>query len=107
MIGNTFYLKGLFLNINTMIKIRKEPVSFNETGTDVISSRYIIEIPLSQDMIQDCFMYYAIDAPTENKRMLMEILGEEIDKIILQEAQETNTDLDWLKNKLAQVKVTI
>ena len=66
----------------------------------------IIEVPLSFEMMQDCFSYSAMDAPTEIKRMLMELLGETIDELILKE-RPAHVDENWLKNKLNQVKVTI
>jgi hypothetical protein len=55
-------------------------------------------------MIQDCYSYAAMDAPSEIKRMLMESLGDTIDEIILGKRPD-NVDEQWLRRKLIEVKV--
>jgi hypothetical protein len=86
-----------------MYKTRIEEDHFNENGS-LISSRIIIEVPLSHEMIQDCYSFYAMDAPSEIKRMLMESLGDTIDEIILGKRPD-NVDEQWLRRKLIEVKV--
>ena len=89
---------------DNMLKTRVEDNHFNgETGS-FISSRIIIEVPLSHEMIQDCYSYAPMDAPSEIKRMLMESLGDTIDEIILSKRPE-NIDEQWLRRKLIEVKV--
>ena len=86
-----------------MLKTRVENDHFNEDGS-LISSRIIIEVPLSHEMIQDCYSYVAMDAPSEIKRMLMESLGDTIDEIILGK-RPGNVDEQWLRRKLIEVKI--
>lgn len=86
-----------------MLKTRVENDHFNEDGSLVLS-RIIIEVPLPHEMIQDCYSFYAMDAPSEIKRMLMESLGDTIDEIILGKRPE-NIDEQWLRRKLIEVKV--
>lgn len=86
-----------------MLNTRVENDHFNEDGS-FTSSRIIIEVPLSHEMIQDCYSFYAMDAPSEIKRMLMESLGDTIDEIILGKRPE-NIDEQWLRRKLIEVKV--
>jgi len=88
---------------NNMLNTRVEDNHFNEDGS-LISSRIIIEVPLSHEMIQDCYSYAAMDAPSEIKRMLMEFLGDTIDEIILGKRPD-NVDEQWLRRKLIEVKV--
>jgi hypothetical protein len=90
-------------NVNNMLNIRVEDNHFNEDGS-LISSRIIIEVPLSHEMLQDCYSYAAMDAPSEIKRMLMECLGDTIDEIILGKRPD-NVDEQWLRRKLIEVKV--
>jgi hypothetical protein len=90
-------------NVNNMLNTRVEDNHFNEDGS-LISSRIIIEVPLSHEMIQDCYSFYAMDAPSEIKRMLMESLGDTIDEIILGKRPD-NVNEQWLKSKLAKVKI--
>jgi len=90
-------------NVNNMLKTRVEDNHFNEDGS-LISSRIIIEVPLSHEMIQDCYSYAAMDAPSEIKRMLMDSLGDTIDEIILGKRPD-NVDEQWLRRKLIEVKV--
>jgi hypothetical protein len=54
-----------------MYKTRIEEDHFNENNS-LVSSRIIIEVPLPLELLQDCYSYYAMDAPSEIKRMLME-----------------------------------
>jgi hypothetical protein len=86
-----------------MLNTRVEDNHFNEDGS-LISSRIIIEVPLSHEMMQDCYSYAAMDVPSEIKRMLMEFLGDTIDEIILGNRPE-NVDEQWLRRKLIEVKV--
>lgn len=87
-----------------MLKTRVEDNHFNEDGS-LISSRIIIEVPLSHEMIQDCYSFYAMDAPSEIKRMMMESLGDTIDEIILSKRPD-NVDEQSLRKKLIEVKVS-
>jgi len=87
-----------------MLQNRVEELKFD--GENIIPKRFIIEVPLTFEMMQDCFSYSGMDAPTEIKRMLMEVLGETIDELILTE-RPTHVDENWLKGKLNQVKITI
>ena len=86
-----------------MYKTRVEEDHFNEDGS-LISSRIIIEVPLSHEMMQDCYLVYAMDAPSEIKRMMMESLGDTIDEIILGNRPEYVNE-QWLRRKLIEVKV--
>jgi hypothetical protein len=86
-----------------MYKTRIEEDHFNENGS-LISSRIIIEVPLSLELMQDCYSYYAMDTPSEIKRMLMESVGEAVDEIILGNRPD-NVDEQWLRRKLIEVKV--
>jgi hypothetical protein len=88
---------------SNMLKTRVEDNHFNENGS-LISSRIIIEVPLSHEMMQDCYSYAPMDAPAEIKRMLMECLGDTIDEIILSKRPD-NVDEQWLRRKLIEVKV--
>ena len=87
-----------------MYKTRIEEDHFDENGS-LISSRIIIEVPLFLELLQDCYSYYAMDAPSEIKRMLMECLGDTIDEIILGKRPD-NVDEQWLRRKLIEVKVS-
>jgi hypothetical protein len=86
-----------------MYNTRIEESHFDEKG-NLIPKRVIIEVPLPHEMIQDCYSFYAMDAPSEIKRMLMESLGDTIDEIILGKRPE-NIDEQWLRRKLIEVKV--
>jgi hypothetical protein len=89
---------------SNMYKTRIEENHFDENGS-LISSRIIIEVPLPLELLQDCYSYYAMDAPSEIKRMLMESVGDAVDEIILGNRPE-NVDEQWLRRKLIEVKVS-
>ena len=88
-----------------MYKTRIEKDHFGENGS-LISSRIIIEVPLTFEMIQDCYSYNAMNAPSEIKSMLMELLGDKIDEIILNQSPD-HVNKDWLREKLSSVKVSV
>lgn len=90
-----------------MITTRKECLKFTDDGQNVIPEHIVIEVPILLEMLQECYMFNAMDAPTETKRMLMEALGEKIDEIILNEQPEHSRNTNWLKAKLNQVEVKI
>ena len=89
---------------SNMYKTRIEENHFDEEG-NLIPKRVIIEVPLTYEMIQDCFLYNAVDAPSEIKSMVMTILGETIDKIILGERPDYVNE-EWLIDRLDKVKIT-
>ena len=86
-----------------MLNTRLEDNHFNEDDS-FISSRIIIEVPLPLEMIHDCYLFSAMDAPAEIKRMLMESLGDTIDEIILGKRPD-NVNEQWLRRKLIEVKI--
>ena len=86
-----------------MYRTRIEKGHFNENGS-LISSRIIIEVPLPLELLQDCYSYTAMDAPSEIKRMLTESVGVAVDEIILGNRPE-HVNEQWLKSKLTKVKV--
>jgi hypothetical protein len=89
---------------DNMYKTRIEEDHFDENGS-LISSRIIIEVPLFLELLQDCYSYYAMDAPSEIKRMLMESVGDAVDEIILGNRPD-NVSEQWLRRKLIEVKVS-
>jgi hypothetical protein len=78
---------------------------YSDIDGTVVSKDFIIEVPLTHEMIQDCFLYNAVDAPSEIKSMIMTILGETIDKIILGERPDYVNE-EWLIDRLDKVKIT-
>ena len=86
-----------------MIRTRVEDNHFNEDGS-LIPSQIVIEVPLPYEVLQDCYLYNAMDAPSEIKRMLMESVGDAIDEIILGHRPK-HVDEQWLRRKLIEVKV--
>lgn len=85
-----------------MIKVRLEEDKI-EDGI-LLLKRYIIEMPVSLEVLQDCYLYAPMDAPSELKDMLLTAFGEEIDKLILTNNPNKNMER-WLKNKLETVKI--
>ena len=65
----------------------------------------VIEVPICVEMIQDCYMFNAMDAPSELKRMLLEEVALKIDDIILKHDIGKNFDKEFIKNKLNQVSI--
>lgn len=75
--------------------------------TETFQEKIIIEVPVVTDLIQDCYSYCAIDAPTELKSMLLEAVSDTIDEIILTHKLGEHSDKKWLKTKLSKVKIVI
>ena len=85
-----------------MINIREEEIKF-ENG-ELKLKRKIIEIPIINELLQDCYLYNAMDAPSELKRMLLEETADKIDEIILNDAPK-HVDKTFLINKLRSIKI--
>ena len=85
-----------------MINIRQEETKFEKD--DLKLRRKIIEIPIIDELQQDCYAYYAIDSPSELKKMLLEEVANTIDEIIINDAPK-RVNMNWLKNKLNKIKV--
>ena len=77
-----------------------------EAHTDTFQPLIIIEVPISTDVMQDCYSYYAMDAPSELKGMILKQVSNTIDDIILNHKLGEGSNKEWLKNKLATVKIT-
>jgi hypothetical protein len=72
----------------------------NEDGTTF----KVMEIPILDELKQDCYRYDTIDAPTEIKMLILEHVAIAFDKYIIENAPEY-VDKKWLENKLNQVKI--
>lgn len=66
----------------------------------------IMEVPLSDDIRQECYSYYSMDAPTEFKRLILEEVAEAFDSYILNGAPE-HIDKNYLIEKLNKVKIKL
>lgn len=86
------------MNIN--IKIR-DAEFFNG---DFLPKRKIIEIPISEEMQQECYQHNAMDAPSELKKNLLQEINEKLDEIIINDCPY-RTNETWLSNKLNRIKV--
>ena len=64
----------------------------------------IITIKLTPVMMQDCYSYAPLDAPSELKSLLMEAVGMKLDEIILNECPK-HVDEKYLKKKLDSIEV--
>ena len=90
-----------------MIRIRKEETKF-ENG-ELKLKRKILEIPIIDELQQDCYMYNSFDAPTELKRTILEEVANKIDEIILNEIilndAPNHVDKTYLIRKLNNIKI--
>jgi len=91
-------------NQNTTPHIRIENDGFSKDGNKFIPKRKIIEVPICSEMQQDCYQYNAMDAPSEFKKLLLEEVGKNIDKIILDDKPK-HVGEKWLVSKLNRIKV--
>ena len=85
-----------------MIAIRKEETKF-ENG-ELKLKRTILEIPIVDELQQECYMFYSIDTPSELKEMLLKEVSDKIDEIILKDTPN-NVDKTFLKRKLNNIKI--
>ena len=72
----------------------------NEEG----STFKVMEIPIFDELKQDCYQYNAIDAPSELKMLILEQVAIAFDKYIIENAPEY-CDKKWLENKLNQIEI--
>jgi len=69
---------------------------------DLVLKSKIIEISIIDEMLQDCYLYYAMDAPTKLKNFLLKTFSDKIDDLILSEAPN-HVDKKSLSNKLNKI----
>jgi len=48
------------------------------------------KIRITKEVLQDCYSYYAIDAPSELKSMILEAFADALDRFILSKADNIN-----------------
>ncbi|GAG13403.1 unnamed protein product [marine sediment metagenome] len=66
----------------------------------------IVEIPIFEELLQDCYMYNAIDAPSELKSMLLEDFAKTIDDLVLSHEKCSEIKKEEIKSKLDKVKIS-
>ena len=64
----------------------------------------IMEVPISDELVQDCFLYNAIDAPSELKMMMLEQVAMAFDKFIINQMSEHESKV-WMQNKLDSIEI--
>jgi len=66
---------------------------------------FTIDTIITNLMMQDCYMYNSIDAPSELKSMILEVVSNTIDKILLDNSPPYNDEKE-LKKKLDKIKIS-
>lgn len=64
----------------------------------------LITLKIFTDMLQDCYSYSSMDAPSELKILIMEEVGLLFDKIVL-DGSSSDSDKKDLKKKLDKIEV--
>jgi hypothetical protein len=85
-----------------MITIKKEETNFEDGELKI--KRKILEIPIIDELQQDCYLYNSFDAPSELKRTILEEVANKIDEIILNDAPN-HVDKTYLIRKLNNIKI--
>lgn len=64
----------------------------------------VMQIPISKELIEDCYMLNPFDVPSELKLLFLEQVAEEFDKLILREAPN-HVDKWILIDKLSKIEI--
>lgn len=64
----------------------------------------IMEVPFSKEIIQDCFMYNSMDAPSELKIMLLEMVSKAFEEHIL-EGAPSHVDKEEVQKKFDKIEI--
>lgn len=63
-----------------------------------------ITTSIPKDIINDCYSYYSLDAPSEYKQMFLEEFAKKFDELILEKCDNDNR-LKYLKERLGRIQV--
>lgn len=87
--------------VKDKIMIKFERVTNQETfGTDLR-----IQLDISHELVDDCFMYMRLNAASQSKEMIMETIGKGYEEYVKNLAKHEN-DLEYLDEEFSQVKVS-
>jgi hypothetical protein len=75
---------------------KKHDESFNEY--------HVMQIPISNNLIQDCYGYYAIDSPSESKLLFLEEAAKAYDELVIKESPN-HVDKYLLMDKLSRIEI--
>ncbi len=64
----------------------------------------VMQIPISYKLIQDCYSYAPLDAPSELKLLFLEQVAKAFDELIIKESQNKIDKWD-LMNKLDKIEI--
>ena len=84
----------------SIMKIRFNKKEYNEEFIPFT----IMEVPIPDDLIQDCYAYNQLDAPGELKIFILEQVAMAFDKCVIENAPHF-TGVMCLKNKLEKVEI--
>jgi len=80
-------------------------IKFAEQKTNEVGQTFqIMEVSIYDEIIQDCYQYNAIDAPSEIKILILEQVAIAFDNYIIQKAPDY-VDKQWLQNKLNRIEI--
>ena len=79
-----------------MIKLEKI------TDPETLSPQLKIEIKVSHEIVDDCFLFCSLNAPSEGKQMLMQAVGEAYENYVKSLAKES--DMVYLNREFGNVK---
>lgn len=71
-----------------------------ERDPKTFQNKIILEIPILEEFIADCYMYAAMDAASELKLLVLEEVAKKIDEIVLTHKFGEGLEKDSVKKKL-------
>jgi hypothetical protein len=69
-----------------------------------INNKLVLTTECNHSIVDDCFLFASMNAPSEGKRLLMEVVGEAYEKYVKSLASENN--IKYLEDEFAKIKIT-
>lgn len=78
-------------------------------STDKVDGEFVITIKCNYEIVDDCFIFANMNAPSEGKRLIMEVAGEAYENyvrnLLEEEKYYAKGTLEYLNKEFSNVKV--
>ena len=79
-------------------------ITFDKKDDENFNPLIVMSVPFSAELVQDCYSYNAIDAPSEMKLCILEEVAKAFDEHVINNAP-AYASKEWLKNKLDTIEI--
>jgi hypothetical protein len=72
--------------------------------TEKINDKLVITLECNHTIVDDCFLFSSMNAPSQGKQLIMETVGEAYEKYVKSLSPDSN--LEYLNKEFSAVKIS-